>query len=186
MTPRKEYTTYNFDPYNEAIDNQLETQRELIAEARSRKRLLNSKWSFYIISCICIIASTVAIIYWLLTDRKTGDFSSSLNANASEATSDLKLIAENSEEKYGIDTSYTVFNKTVMATGEIIVTAKEYGPDSLDNPDYQYCYLDSSAGTKKTITQLAFFEESGMELVTTNQRLIRDSIPLCQFQNPIK
>ena len=186
MDSSKEYTAYNFDPLNSAIDNQLETQRALIAEAKSRKRLLNNKRAFYLITCICMVAFTVVIIYWLLSKREIMDVVSPSKSDTFEETYDLEQISGSSEEEYGVNTSYTVFKKTTMASGEIIVTGKEYEPDSLDKPVYQYCYLDSPSGTTKKITQIAYIDESVMVISTQSNRLIIDGIPLCQFQLPDK
>ena len=182
MSSPKEYTAYNYAPYSAAVDNQLETQRELIAEAGSRRKLLQSKWLFYISACICMLIFCAALVYWLLNNKNTVNSATSSQADTTKERSTLKQIDEAAPVNYGIDTSYTVFNKTVMASGEIVVTGKEYDPESLDTPVNQFCYLDSPTGTKKTVTQLAFVDDKGMEVVTTDQRLINDGIPLCQFQ----
>ncbi|MEJ6706759.1 MAG: hypothetical protein QNK49_03590 [Porticoccus sp.] len=184
MKSPKTYTAYNYAPYNAAVDNQLETQRELIAEARSRRKLIQSKWVFYITACISMLICVGALVYWLLNNKNTINSATPSQADTIKETSNLKQIAETATEIYSIDTSYTVFNKTVMASGEIVVTGKDYEPDSLDTPVDQYCYLDSSTSTQKIITELAIVEYADMEVKTTDQRLINDGIPLCQFQLP--
>ena len=183
MIERQEYTSHNFEAYNAAVNNQLETQRELIAEAKSRKQLINSKKIFYFVASVSMVICAASFICWLLTKEEKSTFIVPSESGTLGESSGLKQIADGSLKKYGVDTSYTVFKKTVMASGENIVTAKEYNSDSLEKPVYQYCYLDSSVGTTKTITTLAILDETGYEVSTKDQRLIQDGIPLCQFQD---
>jgi len=186
-----DYVTHNYEAMNRAIDTEVEQRVEISElyryEGSSRRTLM----IMHLATSLSVVAVAVAVIFWLYYQPATfsGEVatvsasSPALNQSTSDA---LTLISEQEstelENKPFIDTSFTVFHRTLISTGEYVVTGKTYAPDNLSYPEEQYCYLEktqSNAGLSGE--PLAAFEDHQFMLETEELELIDFARKYCQF-----
>jgi len=186
-----DYITHNYEAMNRAIDTEVDRRVELSElyryEGSSRRTLM----IMHLATSLSVVAVAVAIIFWMYYPSATPSVGASkvigsspvLNRSTSDA---LALISEKEsptlKDKPFIDTSFTVFHRTLISTGEYVVTGKTYAPDNLSYPDEQYCYLEkaqSNAGLSGE--PLAAFEDHQFMLETEDLELIDFARKYCQF-----
>ena len=181
MSKRIEYETHNYSAYNEAVGHELEHHREIAAAVHEESRLRRAKVWVLIALAVAILALTISLIVWLFS----GPRPDALSVFSSKDTSqDLGSIARAQDQKeIGVTTRFNVFDKSPMATGEIVVTSKEYTPDDLVEPLYQYCYVTNSTEiSNATQTLIADVELGEVRLKTQDPFLIDNALPLCTFK----
>jgi len=186
-----DYVTHNYEAMNRAIDTEVDRRVELSELYRYEGRSRRSLMIMHLATSLSVVAVAVALIFWLYYPPATSSGGiSKVNASSpalDRSTSDaLALIsAQESPElkdKPFIDTSFTVFHRTLISTGEYVVTGKTYAPDNLSYPEEQYCYLEktqSNAGLSGE--PLAAFEDHQFMLETDDLELIDFARKHCQF-----
>jgi len=186
-----DYVTHNYEAMNRAIDTEVDRRVELSElyryEGSSRRTLM----IMHLATSLSVVAVAVALIFWLYYPVATTSVGASqvivsspaLNRSTSDA---LAIISEQEspklKDKPFIDTSFTVFHRTLISTGEYVVTGKTYAPDNLSYPEEQYCYLEktqSNAGLSGE--PLAAFEDHQFMLETEDLELINFARKYCQF-----
>lgn len=149
--PNHEYVTYNFDAINDAID--LDASRHSLMHSLYRSELRSNRVNIYLYASVSVslFIIAVAFVWWLLFQPKEhieidfGDTSSpieSLEALSRQEQQNQQALDE--VEQTFIDTSFTVFTRAIISTGEYVVTGKTFDPDDLATPTEQYCYLEKS------------------------------------------
>ena len=180
MNKRIEYTTHDYLPYNEAVRHELAHHREIAAAVHEESRLRRAKVWVLISLAIAILGLTLAVIYWLFSQPEANQI---FAASSPKTRENLGAIAA-SENPKGIEvaTSFNVFDKTPMATGEIVVTSKEFTPANLSQPQYQYCYVTNSTEiSNATQILIADVEGGQVRVQTTDTFLLESALPLCTF-----
>jgi hypothetical protein len=89
------------------------------------------------------------------------------------------------EERAFIETSFTIFHSTITASGESVVTGKEYDPKDITAPSNQYCYLRSvidDSGFKSSIIDLANFKDGNVIYLTGDSYLNGLTDSYCVFK----
>ena len=176
---------------NRAIDVELERRVEISElyryEGRSRRTLM----MMHLAISLSVIAVAAAIIWYLyvLTETNIQPSVSTIVSSPAldRSTSDaLALISTQEvtdiEDTPFIDTSFTVFHRTLISTGEYVVTGKTYAPDQLAYPAEQYCYLEKTqTNTSLSGEPLAAFEDHQFMLETDDLELINYARKYCQF-----
>ncbi len=182
-----DHVTHNYEAMNRAIDTEVDRRVEISElyhfEGRSRRTLM----IMHIATSLSVVAVAVAVIFWLYQPANNPAYKPSDTSAFDRSTSDaLKVISAqestNSNDQTFIDTSFTVFHRTLISTGEYVVTGKTYAPSDLSHPQEQYCYLEkaqSSAGLSGE--PLAAFEEHQFMLETDDLELIGFARKYCQF-----
>ena len=181
LPDKKEYSTSNFTAMNNAIDVEVDKRTEL-SKLYSSQRFMNRSMMILIISStLAVICLTITIIYWMLFR----DLPKPVTLNQDKQTSiSLREISKsNPEEKNKIDTSFTVFLRSQIETGEFVVTGKNYLPDNLIDPVEQYCYLESQeAETSLAGETIASITDGKISIETEDNFLIEMAMPYCQFK----
>jgi hypothetical protein len=72
--------------------------------------------------------------------------------------------------------------RTLISTGESVVTGKTYAPDNLSYPEEQYCYLEKiQSNSSLSGEPLAVFEDHLFMLERDDLELINFARKYCQF-----
>lgn len=187
------FTAHNFEAMNKAIDTEVEKRFEISELYQYQQTSRRTLMLLHITLSLCVIALTSAVIYWLFflnnghIQMPTGtDFSQSdgLRDRDTYAVLDSLSIQEQATEgeQNFIDTSFTVFHRTLIPTGEYAVTGKTFQPDDLRKPSEQYCYLEKNQpGSSLSATPLAVIEEGKFMLETDEPELMSFAKRYCQF-----
>lgn len=184
-----QYTSHNFDSMNRAIDNEVHKQEVWTALYHNHRVEKAARIVFYALTSICVVALTVTIIWWLLVPASYQFNSQSLvfpNAGTLNPAKDLEVLSQQERvdgaEAPFINTSFTVFHRTLTPSGEEVVTGKTYLPTTLAFPDEQYCYLESSAQNGALEAKpLAIFDSGEIVLETRDEGLIDYAEKYCRF-----
>jgi len=176
-----EYTVHNYHPYNVAVDNELAHHAAIAAAVREESRLRRAKIWLFAAGAFAIISLAVSLIVWLFTSPA---MSLPIFAKTSESASELGALARGDVSKeLSVSTRFNVFDKSPMATGEIVITSKEYAPEDLNTPEYQYCYVTNSteiANAQQTL--LAEVQNGRVDVKTNETYLLENALPLCTFK----
>lgn len=186
-----EYVTHNYDAMNRAIDTEVDRRVEISElyryEGRSRRTLM----FMHLAISVSVIAVAVSVIFWLYylpSTHSEGILAVSVSSPALDrSTSDaLALISAQEspklKDKPFINTSFTVFHRTLISTGEYVVTGKTYAPEDLGYPQEQYCYLEKTQSNSSLSGEpLAAFEDQQFMLETDDLELISFARKYCQF-----
>lgn len=183
-----DYVTHNYDAMNRAIDTEVDRRIEISElyhyEGSSRRTLM----LLHVVTSLSVVAVAVAVIFWLYHQPATSVDYVPVNTTAfDQSTTDaLKVISAqeslSEKEQPFIDTSFTVFHRTLISTGEYVVTGKTYAPDDLSYPQEQYCYLEKAQSSEGLSGEpLAAFEEHQFMLETEDLELIGLARKYCQF-----
>lgn len=186
-----DYVTHNYEAMNRAIDTEVDQRVEISElyryEGSSRRTLM----IMHLATSLSVVAVAVAVIFWLYYQpAKFSGEVATVSANSpalNQSTSDaLALISAQEspelEDKRFIDTSFTVFHRTLISTGEYVVTGKTYAPDNLSYPEEQYCYLEKTQSIAGLSGEpLAAFEDHQFMLETEVLELIDFARKYCQF-----
>jgi hypothetical protein len=143
---------------------------------------------------LSVIALTAAIIYWLLYQNNGSfippwehkvtqeDGLRDRNTYSALDTLSRQEQAPSSAEQSFINTSFTVFHRTLLPTGEYAVTGKTFQPDDLRKPSEQYCYLEKNQkGGNLSANPLAIIQKGDFILETEEPELINFARRYCQF-----
>jgi len=185
------YTTHNFEAMNRAIDTEVDRRFEISELYRYEGSSRQSLMFMHITTGLAVIAVASAVIWWLfstpgsLKNIEAQSYTTVFDRSTSDA---LGVISElekpGGEEQTFINTSFTVFHRTLIPTGEYVVTGKTYQPDNLKYPDDQYCYLEKSQSASGLSGEpLASITEGDLILETENVELIHFTRKYCQFTN---
>jgi hypothetical protein len=184
-----DYVSHNYDAMNRAIDTEVDKRFELNELYRFQQTSRRTLMFLHITSSLCVIAVTAVIIWWFFhqTSPVFNEPSPTFNGAFDRSTSDaLSLISDqeknNESEQNYINTSFTVFHRTLVPTGEYVVTGKTYQPEDLSSPDEQYCYLEKNQSSDGlTGLPLASINESEYIIETDDNELIGFARQYCQF-----
>lgn len=190
--PGFSYVSHNYEAMNKAIDTEVEKRYEISSlyhyQSSSRRTLM----LLHITLSLCVLTLTAAIIFWLFHqgdvelaapwDSLTKDQS----LRESETRSALHTLSSQEqaapEEKAFINTSFTVFHRTLIASGEYVVTGKTFQPNQLSKPSEQYCYLEQNQSSDAVSgLPLAVVENNQFILETEVPELINYAKRYCQF-----
>ena len=184
-----QYTSHNFESMNRAIENEVEKQEVWTALYHNHRVEKAARILFYGLASICVLALTVTIIWWLLVPAnyqfksQLVDMPDSIGLNT---FTDLEALSQQ-EKVLGpdapfINTSFTVFHRTLTPSGEEVVTGKTYLPTALNFPDEQYCYLESAnqSGVLEA-KPLAIYAAGEIILETASESLINYAEQYCRF-----
>ena len=188
------FVTHNFEAMNKAIDTEVEKRFEITEFYKDQQTSKHTLMFLHISLSLSVIALTAAIIYWLfyqnsgsfippwehkvtqedgLRDRNT--------YSALDTLSQQEQVPSSAEQSF-INTSFTVFHRTLLPTGEYAVTGKTFQPDDLRKPSEQYCYLEKNKkGGSLSATPLAIIEEESFILETQDPELVTYAKRYCQF-----
>jgi hypothetical protein len=178
---------------NKAIDTEVEKRFEITELYQYQQTSRRTLMLLHITLSLSVIALTAAIIYWLFYHNNGGLIlpTESLSIHESgvrdrQTYSALDTLSQQeqapSAEQNFINTSFTVFHRTLLPTGEYAVTGKTFQPDNLRLPSEQYCYLEKNQqGGKLSATPLAVVEKGRFELETDLPELIGYAKRYCQF-----
>jgi len=179
----KEYfpQSHKFDALNEAIDIEVRRTDELTALYKSKKRINIAVIFLYIVAGVSMLLLTITIIYWLLLPNTKND-EDRVGQNKDNSV-ELKTISNNDKNtKKSIDTSFTVFTRQLIETGEYVVTGKNYSPDDLKKPTDQYCYIEPiTANSGMAGEPIASYFEGNLITETSDKFLLENAINYCQF-----
>ena len=173
--------SHNFDALNEAIDIEVKRTDELLALYRSKKGKNRAEIFLYIVAGICLIFITVMVIYWLLLPDTKNE---RVQIDHSQDNSvELKTISNNDKSSTtSIDTSFTIFTRKQIETGEYVVTGKNYSPNNLKIPTDQYCYIEPiTAESGMAGEPIASYFEGNLITETSDKFLLENAINYCQF-----
>ena len=186
------FTAHNYEAMNRAIDTEIEKRHEISSlyhyQSSSRRTLM----LLHITISLCVLTLTTAIIYWLFHQGNVEMKSPWTEPTAEqslrehETHSALSTLSTQEtgpeEERAFINTSFTVFHRTLIPSGEYVVTGKTFQPDQLSQPSEQYCYLEKSQNSEAVSgLPLAVVEDKKMILETEVPELIRYARRYCQF-----
>ena len=180
MTNQKtgpQYSVNDFDAYNSAVDSEVARVAALSESVRVNnwhRKAIVACWSSLAVA-ILLIAGAVA--YKILSSPK-------LEFGRGSASSENLSKLENSpsSEDPLITTNFVVFDKTTTAAGDVVATGKEYRPDNLEYPYWQYCYLEitSNSGTKSNVT-LATARDGKIKIQSGGEQH-PEALSLCTLQ----
>ena len=186
------YTAHNYEAMNRAIDTEIEKRHEISSlyhyQSSSRRTLM----LLHITLSLCVLTLTAAIIFWLFHqgnvelrnpwDTLTLDQSLREHETHSALTTLSSQEKGSAEDRPFINTSFTVFHRTLIPSGEYVVTGKTFEPDQLSSPREQYCYLEKSQNSEAVSgLSLAVVENNELTVETEVPELIRYAKRYCQF-----
>lgn len=173
--------SHNFDALNKAIDIEVDRANQLTALYQSKKGLNKSVIFLYVAAGISILLITMALIYWLMIPSTLSD-AVPVSQNKDNSV-ELKTIFNNNENaKNSIDTSFTVFTRQQIETGEYVVTGKNYSPGDLKKPTDQYCYIEPiTADSGMAGEPIASYFEGSLTTETSDKFLLENALNYCQF-----
>lgn len=187
------FTAHNFEAMNKAIDTEVEKRFEISELYQHQQTSRRTLILLHITLSLCVILLTFAVIYWLFF-LNNGHIQLPITPNISKsdgirdretyAVLDSLSIQEQATEaeQSFINTSFTVFHRTLIPTGEYAVTGKTFQPDNLRIPSEQYCYLEKDQqGGSLSATPLAVIEETKFILETEEPELMAFAKRYCQF-----
>jgi len=187
----EDYVSHNFEAMNRAIDTEVDKRVELNSLYQHQQTSRKTLMILHLTLSFCVICITATVIWWLLNPNQKGLEQVTLTPNNSAAfdrsTHDaLNIISKQEEQKEAersfINTSFTVFHRTLIPTGEYVVTGKTYLPQELSYPDEQYCYLEQSESSSGLSGEpLAAINEGHLVLETDDKALIAFAKKYCQF-----
>lgn len=184
---KKQYSTSNYSAINRAIDVEVKKRDELSKLYSSQRVINKSKIFLLTASAMSIVMLTIAVIYWMyffspqiITPSLGLEENKKTTSSLNEISKSNAESASNSEQQ--IDTSFTVFQRSQIETGEYVVTGKNYIPENLVEPTEQYCYLEpKEAETSLAGESIASSVGGEIILDTQDSFLIDVALPHCQF-----
>jgi cytoskeletal protein RodZ len=186
------YTAHNFEAMNRAIDTEIEKRHEISSlyhyQSSSRRTLM----LLHITLSLCVLTLTSAIIFWLFhqgnVELKNPWSTPTLDQSLREHETQTALNTLSSQEQSPVDerafinTSFTVFHRTLTPSGEYVVTGKTFEPEQLSKPREQYCYLEKNQSSEGLSgLPLAVVENNQLILETEVPEFINYVTRYCQF-----
>ena len=185
------YTTHNFEAMNRAIDTEVDRRLEISEIYRYEGSSRRSLMAMHIATSLSVVAVAAAVIWWLFNQPTisapsldvTPSYTNVFDRNTREALNVISAEEKSTTAgKSFIDTSFTVFHRTIIPTGEYVVTGKTYQPDNLKYPSEQYCYLEKTeSSTGLAGEPLASINQGDFTLETKDEELISYARKYCQF-----
>lgn len=189
------FVSHNFEAMNKAIDTEVEKRFEITEFYQNRQTPRRTLMLLHITLSVSVIALTASIIYWLFYQNSGGFVPPWENTvsqesglrdrntySALDTLSQQEQTTSTDTEQSFINTSFTVFHRTLLPTGEYAVTGKTFQPDDLRKPSEQYCYLEkNNKGGNLSATPLAVIEKGRFILETEEPELIRYAKRYCQL-----
>ena len=186
------FTSHNFEAMNKAIDTEVEKRHEISSLYHYQQTSRRTLMLLHITLSLSVVALTAAIIYWLFYHNSGGipittpSFSQADELLERDTYSALDMLSEQEKasitEPNFINTSFTVFHRALLPTGEYAVTGKTFQPENLKKPSEQYCYLEKNQqGGKLSALPLAVIESGKFLLETDKPELINYAKSYCQF-----
>mgnify|MGYP000273455867 CR=1 FL=1 len=185
------YISHNFEAMNRAIDTQVNSRFELNELYRYQPTSRLTLMFLHITTGLSVLAVTSVLIWWLISPSTQSSYqvlpTPNNSAMSDKSTEDVLSIISKQEqpdetERIYIDTSFTVFHRTLIPSGEYVVTGKTYQPDQLSFPDDQYCYLEKTQSSEKLSgLPLASINKGDFTLETDIKELISFARKYCQF-----
>tara|TARA_R110001592_G_scaffold227724_1_gene483993 strand:+ start:31925 stop:32560 length:636 start_codon:yes stop_codon:yes gene_type:complete len=188
------FVKHNFEAMNKAIDTEVEKRFEITELYQYQQTSRRTLMFLHITLSLSVIALTAAIIYWLFYQNNSNfippwehkatqeDGLRDRNTYSALDTLSQQEQTPSSSEQNFINTSFTVFHRTLLPTGEYAVTGKTFQPDDLRKPSEQYCYLEKNQkGGNLSANPLAIIEKGKFILETTEPELINFAKRYCQF-----
>jgi hypothetical protein len=188
------FVSHNFEAMNKAIDTEVEKRFEITELYQYQQTSRRTLIFLHITLSLSVIALTAAIIYWLLYQNNGSfippwehkvtqeDGLRDRNTYSALDTLSRQEQAPSSAEQSFINTSFTVFHRTLLPTGEYAVTGKTFQPDDLRKPSEQYCYLEKNQkGGNLSANPLAIIQKGDFILETEEPELINFARRYCQF-----
>lgn len=187
------FVSHNFEAMNKAIDTEVEKRFEITELYQYQQTSRRTLILLHITLSLSVLALTAAIIYWLFYHNNGGLIlpteSLSIHEHGARDRNTYSVLDTLSQQEQAptaeqsfINTSFTVFHRTLLPTGEYAVTGKTFQPDNLRLPSEQYCYLEKNQqGGKLSATPLAVVEKGKFELETELPELINYAKRYCQF-----
>ncbi len=131
----------NFDLVNEAIELERGRVTDILRLRRQRRLLRWMQIAALAVGMICVIALTTTLVYWLLREPIV-DANAYLNAPTSESNDIEQISQAEGASARTIDTTYTVFSRVELDSGQSVVTGKSFTPEDTKLPFEQYCYIE--------------------------------------------
>mgnify|MGYP001166858143 FL=1 len=186
------FTSHNFEAMNKAIDTEVEKRHEISSLYHYQQTSRRTLMLLHIVLSLSVITLTAAVIYWLFYQNSGGipitppSFSQADELRERDTYSALDTLSEQENAKLTepsfINTSFTVFHRTLLPTGEYAVTGKTFQPSDLRNPSEQYCYLEKSQqGGNLNAIPLAVIDSQEFILETDKPELMNYAKHYCQF-----
>tara|TARA_R110002072_G_scaffold101568_1_gene223685 strand:- start:50659 stop:51291 length:633 start_codon:yes stop_codon:yes gene_type:complete len=185
--------SHNFEAMNKAIDTEVEKRFEISELYQYQQTSRRTLMLLHVTLSLSVILLTAAIIYWLFYHNSNGLMPPNTLAISQEdglrnrnTYSALDTLSQqehtSSAEQNFINTSFTVFHRTLLPTGEYAVTGKTFQPDNLRIPSEQYCYLEKNKqGGNLNASPLAIVDSGKFILETEETELIHYAKRYCQF-----
>jgi len=179
-----DYVAHNYDAINHAIETEIDKRHQLIEFYRSERSHNAAQTFLYLAFAFSVIAATCALVWWLMQQPVSDVVYAPANDNGTVLA--LNEIAKqeviDGVEQGFVDTSFTVFHRTLISSGEYVVTGKVYAPGNLTQPEDQYCYLEKNqSGSNLSGVPLAVFENNKLSLETENLNLAALAEKYCRF-----
>jgi cytoskeletal protein RodZ len=186
------YTAHNYEAMNKAIETEVEKRYEISSlyhyQSSSRRTLM----LLHTTLSLCVLTLTAAIIFWLFHQSNielknpwpTTTVDQALREQQTHSALNTLSSQEKGEptEQAFINTSFTVFHRTLIPSGEYVVTGKTFQPDQLSKPSEQYCYLEQNQSSEAVSgLPLAVVENNQLILETKVPELINYAKRYCQF-----
>jgi hypothetical protein len=178
---------------NRAIDTQVDKQLELSSLYEHQQTSRLTQIFMHVTVSLCALTLTAAAMWWFLssgdlalakpnhTDPATLALSDRKTIDALTIISDAQKTSESPDSAF-INTSFTVFHRTLISTGEYVVTGKTYAPSNLRKPYEQYCYLEQNQNSQALSGHpLSYVEAGELVLETEDQAMIVLAKKYCQF-----
>ncbi len=178
-----QYTVHNFDAMNSAIENEVQKQALWNAVYYSQRFENVARVVLYLVLTLSALALSATLIWWLL---QPANVAVRIAPSVPAEQLGLNELASNqvipAADAPFTDTSFTVFQRTLAASGETVVTGKTYEPDSLSVPVEQYCYLES-AGSAANVSAIPLASYvAGKVAIETDDAALRDYVSrYCRF-----
>lgn len=191
-TEHYDSVSHNYEAMNRAIETQVDKQLELSSLYEYQQTSRRTQMLMHITISLCVISLTATAIWWMLASSGNYGISNALDSIQSTVTDRktadaLQIISasqetSNSPDQAFINTSFTVFHRTLISTGEYVVTGKTYEPSNLTTPYDQYCYLEQNQNSQALSGQpLSYIENGKLILETKDKAMINVAHRYCQF-----
>lgn len=181
--PTTQYvSTHDYSPINNAVDVEIQKRKEITGLYSSQRSMNRSAIVLNVCVALCLLVLTISLVYWFFFTKPvvlTAPPFQDKNASTS-----LKTISNNDDAlKDPIDTSFTVFYRYQIETGEHVVTGLNYVPSDLITPQDQYCYIEPmTADSGLAGEPIASMVITDLTIETTDKFLIEVALPHCKWK----
>jgi hypothetical protein len=175
--------TNNYRYLNKAIDLEVDRYRKIGDYYTSRRFVYLS----IVVVLVCLSLLSLVAAYKLFQTPVWERFTQTVTTGGADSQA-LEQIFEASDigvsDDPFISTSFTIFTRSLIETGEYVVTGATYQPEDLDVPFEQYCYLEhSTASGVLSAENLAYVSEGQVNYETDDKFLRGIGESNCRFVN---